>query len=366
MNQYANLQQRIAHSYLDMLPPFAPLANSEVSVHSQEQFYRFLKQVYQALFDTPELLFVSTHEDDAFPNRFNRASYGKPKLYNIMKKSFGEIEGLISWFLALGQNASITDGKMVVSDVVKGKKKYANLSPQLGLNLDGNTLSCAAFDGLFPAWKWMAERGNPTEFGRAMFDPAYPYLQDVYTRLLGDAQSFGRLVAYLEAHGYRRFECERGPYTLDYAKRSIAAEVPLGNPIHGDPNYYGISAEYRYETAVPQFMALRILGMKSLLLKFDQMQPHLQDFVVRYAKKCDHCRYCTQTDKTGKRQELAIPVQYGVEEYMICPLYPGFNFVFETLDDPLSLNLIAFLDFMDKHLSSECCAPKKRRKETVQ
>jgi hypothetical protein len=37
--------------------------------------------------------------------------------------------------------------------------------------------------------------------------------------------------------------------------------------------------------------------------------------------------------------------------YKVCPLYPGFNFCFTGLDIELVMNLIAFLDFMDGHLT---------------
>jgi hypothetical protein len=364
MKSYTNLEQRMAHTYLDMFPPFVPLANGEVSVHSQEQFYRFVSNVYQSIFDTPEILFTTTYEDDAYPNRFNRASYGKPKLYNLMKKLITEIDGLMAWFFTLGQSGALKDGKLVFPEAIKGKKKHIQVLPHLALKLEGDTLSCEAFDGLFPAWKWMAKQGNLTAFGRSLFDPQYPYMQAIYARLLGDAQAFSRLAAYLEVRGYRRVETERGPHTLDYVKRTVEADVSLGNPIAGDPHHYGISAEYTPYTAVPQFLVLRILEMKNLLLKFDQMEPSLKDFVIQYAKKCDHCRYCTQTDKTGKRKELAISVIHN-GEYHICPLYPGFNFCFSTLDETMAQNLMSFLDFMEKHLSGELSVSANWQKEIV-
>jgi len=349
MISYANLEQRMAHTYLDMLPPFVPLMSNDVSVHSQEQFYGFIKNMVQVIFDSPELLVTQLHEDDAYPNRFNRAAYGKPKLYYAMKKTINAIEELIFWLYSIGQSGIVENEKLIISDAVKSKKNHIQALPYLGLTLDSNTLSCAAYDGLFPAWKWMAERKNSTAFGRGMFDPQYPYIQDVYAKLFGDEKGFNHLLEYLAEHGYQRFEIERGPYTLDYVKSVGNGDSPLGSPLHGDHFHYGISAEYKHEAVAPQFMVLRILEMKDLLLKFDQMESHLKDFVIQYAKKCDLCRYCTQTDKTGKRKELAIPVTHGTI-YNICPLYPGFNFCFSTLDEPLSNQLMAFLDFMDEHI----------------
>ncbi|MCJ7737563.1 MAG: hypothetical protein MUQ10_09665 [Anaerolineae bacterium] len=80
------------------------------------------------------------------------------------------------------------------------------------------------------------------------------------------------------------------------------------------------------------------------------MADDLKDFVVGTAKKCDECGYCTQTDKTGKRKRLAIEVSHH-DVSSICPLYPGFSFTFTELGERLTTNLMAFLDFMDRHIS---------------
>jgi hypothetical protein len=83
------------------------------------------------------------------------------------------------------------------------------------------------------------------------------------------------------------------------------------------------------------------------------MSNSLQEFVVQHAKKCDECGYCTQTDKSGKRKPLYVDVFHNGEHRSICPLYPGFNFCFTALDEELAMNLVAFLDFMDKHMTGE-------------
>jgi len=48
---FSTLEQRIAHSYLDMFPPFAPLETAAVAVESQAHFYGFMARVYQTIFD---------------------------------------------------------------------------------------------------------------------------------------------------------------------------------------------------------------------------------------------------------------------------------------------------------------------------
>ncbi len=345
---YPTLEQRMAHAYLDMFPSFVPLKDGPVSIQSQEQFYSFMKGVYQTIYTAPEQFFKNINEDDAFPNRFNRASYGKPKLNGIMKKDLKEIDELLALLFSLGQNSTVEDGKLILSEAAVIKKKHLIVLPKLGLVLDGDTLSCPAFEGLFPAWLWLVTRENAsvTTFSRAMLDPEYPYMQEIYATLFGSEKAFAALVQHLEERGYRRLDIRRGPYTLDYVKRCVEKDVPVGTPMHGDPYHYGVSADYRPDAAIPQYLVLRILEMKDILLNFAVLPENLKEFVIQHAKKCDDCGYCTQTDKTGKRQPLHITVNHN-GEYTICPLYPGFNFCFTELDDALTMNLISFLDLMD-------------------
>jgi hypothetical protein len=354
VTKYTNLEQRMAHTYMDMFPPFIPLPDGEVSTQSQEQFYLFMKNVYQTLFASPELFFKTIHEDDAYPNRFNRASYGKPKLNNYMKRDLKEIDELLSCLFSLGKDGAVADNRLIVSEAVETKKKHRGILPHFGLRLDGNVLSCDGYDGLFDAWRWMATRENAAviSFSRCMFDPECSYIQTAYSTLFGNEKAFGRLVQYLQKSSYTRFDLKRGVYTLDYVKWNTEKDVPLGFPIHGDPHHYGISAEYAPYAVIPQFLVLRILDMKNMLLKFDLMSEDLKGFVIRHVKKCDRCGYCTQTDKSGKRKPLYIQISHN-GDYEICPLYPGFNFAFTKLDEELAMNLTAFLDFMDKHLSGE-------------
>ena len=82
---FENLEQRIAQTYIDLLPPFVPDDNASVSVSEQEKFYDLIKNLYQLAFDDPLLFVASLHEDDAYPS-YIKSSYGKPELQVNMKK----------------------------------------------------------------------------------------------------------------------------------------------------------------------------------------------------------------------------------------------------------------------------------------
>ena len=94
-------------------------------------------------------------------------------------------------------------------------------------------------------------------------------------------------------------------------------------------------------------------GMKLFLEHFDEMPEHVQDFVMSRIKRCDGCRYCVQTDKTGKRPFARIAVQYADKKYNLCPYYPGYSFWWTSIDDTLAGNIIGLLGFMDKFIGNK-------------
>ena len=73
----------------------------------------------------------------------------------------------------------------------------------------------------------------------------------------------------------------------------------------------------------------------------------VQGFVVARTKKCDGCRYCVQTDKTGKRPLANLPVSYNGRELRLCPYFPGYSYCWTALSDGLVDDMITMLGFMD-------------------
>ncbi len=73
------------------------------------------------------------------------------------------------------------------------------------------------------------------------------------------------------------------------------------------------------------------------------MSEKVKRFILDTSKRCDGCRYCVQTDKTGKR-----PLAYvTVENDKLCPLYPGFSYIWRTLDNSVVDDIIEMLKFID-------------------
>ena len=81
-----------------------------------------------------------------------------------------------------------------------------------------------------------------------------------------------------------------------------------------------------------------------LLKNSDKMNEKVKNFIVNTSKKCDNCRYCVQTDKTGKRPLIFA----SVGEYKICPLFCGFSYRWKTLNEETVDNIIEILKFIDE------------------
>lgn len=82
-----------------------------------------------------------------------------------------------------------------------------------------------------------------------------------------------------------------------------------------------------------------------MLKKFDELSENTKKLIIQRTKRCDACRYCVQTDKTGKRPFAAIKVSEGST---MCPYYPGFNFAFEQLTKQDVDWIIDFLTDMER------------------
>ncbi len=102
-----SLEQRMAQGYMDLFPPFVPDERAPVSVAEQEDFYIRMRQLYQLACDEPLLFVPALHEDDAFPNRFNKTPYGKPELSANMKKFTKAVDGLVQNLFSAGQGQTI-------------------------------------------------------------------------------------------------------------------------------------------------------------------------------------------------------------------------------------------------------------------
>jgi hypothetical protein len=194
-----------------------------------------------------------------------------------------------------------------------------------------------------------------SSFSRCFFKRGYPYVADIFAGKFGDERVYRRLESWMLERGYKLHAIEN--ITANISNISLVYANPAwgGNPPRGGYEYKikhtGIAAIYEPERQIPAVFGLCIPnGLKAFLNDFKLMGDGLKAFVVERTKKCDNCRYCVQTDKTGKRPMASIPVSFQRARYDLCPLYPGWSYSWRSLDEALADRLIEFLSFMDSTL----------------
>lgn len=333
---FLSVEQRMAHAYLDTFPAFVPGEGGPPAAE-QRAFFDLMRSLYQLAFDEPLLWVPELHEDDAYPNRFNKSSYGKPELLKHMRKFTKEMDALLQALFDMGR-----------SGAVKLSKRQASILARLGIGAAGP----------FPCgWMWMCTRpgANVTAFARCFFKPDHPYVSDLYARLLGDEPAYRRLENWMLRRGYVRFDSLNAtasvdPVSMTYANPAWSPEAPRGG-FEYKIRHTGISARYDAAACCPPVVGLCIPGgLKPYLDAFDAMEPRVRRFVADRTKRCDGCRYCVQTDKTGARPLAKIRVAHDGAILHLCPYFPGYNYCWTRLDDALADDLIAMLSFMDGRL----------------
>ena len=337
--KFKNLEQRIAQGYIDTFPAFIPDKNAPVSVQEQKQFYDIMKDLRRLAFEEP-LLFVPTlHDDDAFPNRFNKRSYGKPELQKTMQKFTTAVDSLLQNMFLLGQG-----GEIQISH-----RQQTVLS-----KVDVDDVS-----NLPVAWKWMAKRegANFVTFSHCLFDKDYPYASGIYANLFGK-DAFHNLEDWMISQGYKRYDV----YSI--SSRDCRLPLTYANPAWGEGHpdggfeyrikHTGISVRYESSIEKPAVFGLCVPRglMKTLTESFDTMSESLKAFIVKQNTKCRGCRYCLQTDKTGLRPLAYTVIEYGKTKHKLCEYFPGHSYYWTSIDDELADALIEMLSFMDKFAHS--------------
>lgn len=336
--QYDSVEQRMANTYLEALPSFVP-ADDGPPHAEQRAFYELIGGLFLLAADEPALFVKETHPDDAYPNRFNKTSYQKPELIKQMRTFRKEVDLLLSALFSIGRGESVAL-----------RKRQAQILSRLGVSLDSPVL---------PALKWMAMRdgANIDTFSRCLFDPDYPYEEEIYAKLLGDTDAFRRLIGWLSGHGYSRFILSDTPasddkHALTYANLAFHREPPRGGFEYG-VKHTGVSMRHDYYAQNPAVLGLLIPGgMRPHLLRFAEMGETLQSFVMERARRCDGCGYCVQTDKTGKKPRACVPIEHGGATHSLCTYFPGFSYCVTALSGPIVERMISFLAFMDEQIET--------------
>jgi hypothetical protein len=357
MQNFNSMEQRIIGMYIDLFPSFKPDRKSNIIESSQNQFYKFIKLIYNTLYETPLLLFAKINTDDYFTRRFNKHSENKQSAYNIMRNIMKSLQNFCQFLFDVGIKGQIEGELVVIDKSYKIPKSYITVLEQCGIiyskNEYNHIFKHKEYANIFHCWKWFSTKQGITlpHFIGCMFNGDYSYTYEIYSKLSGDEEAFFELEQYFQKNNYIRVDNRDNRITLDYVKNYDKKEneikAAFSNRTHG-----GISAEYDPMMKNPQLYSLRIPFYKTLLQEFEKAGNREKNFIITAGKKCDNCRYCIQTDKTGKRKLSFISI-YHDKEYKMCPYFPSFYYCWEYLNKSIVTNIISFLTFADKILAKK-------------
>jgi hypothetical protein len=348
------------YGHAGTFPPFVPTQSDLASEESQRQFHAFMGDVSGRLFNAPELLGLRLEPDDAYEDF--QLQKVKPKLIGAMHWHGKKIDAFYALLLKLGVVGTVEQSTLrVPKAAVRLSSKDLTTLGRLGLTTEVQQEQVVLWSNEFPAmleaWRMLSaaasarDKGSLLVLSHCMFDPAYSYASDIFRGLVDDRPAFQHLEDFFTRNGYRRIDLSDGQLAVDWVKSYAPKDEPLkwhwAERTHG-----GLSISYDYRNRHPIAFGLRIPRFREVLAHFGEMDAQLQDFVIGQTKHCDDCGYCTQTDKTGTRKSLAVPVVRN-GEYRLCPLFPGFTYRWTSMDEKRARQVIGMLAWIDELFRAE-------------
>lgn len=353
---FGSLAQRILYGYVATFPRFVPVQSESATPGAQQQMHSFMKNVAGKLFENPGLLSLPSFPDDGY--EWWEMQNSKPELNDAMRKISKKVDEFYQLLLQFGEIGVVEGSKLHVSKSdIKAPSKILSAFDDLGLVYENNKQELVLWSEEYPelasGWKLLSATSaknstHPTLlFSRCMYDIAYPHSREIFEVLAENKEAFRLLREFFEANGYTRVDFRDDGITLDWAKCYGKKDEPLkaswGERVHG-----GLSIYYDYKRKDPVLFGMRVPLYKELLSHFDEMDEDLKAFVIARTKKCDGCKYCTQTDKTGTRKRQVASVSSAEGEFDLCVLYPGFRYVWTGIDEKEAAKIIRLLTFIDK------------------
>lgn len=354
--EYANLEQLVIGRYIATMADFRAVGSAEADEVAQRAFYQFITKIYASLHTDPGILFSSFHEADIYHNRYNMSSENKPELYGLIKRIMTAVDGFFEVLRTLPDSSMIDGNLMKIPKEVKLKKSHIKLLEAVGIVVTVTkseySLCLGEYLPMLSAWRWLARRTDISQFlfARCVFTSPEVYAHDIFRVNLGNSAAFDKLIGFLQDNGYECTTMRDGELTLDYAKDYGKKPTPLKTG-WAERDHAGIECKY-YPVIDKAFaITLRIPRNTELLKMLDSMPVNVKEFVLRQNPKCNNCRYCVQTDKTGKRPLACIPAEHDGKKYALCPRFPGFHFTWDYIDDQLVDEMTAYLEFIDSTIS---------------
>lgn len=362
---FDNLAQRSIYYFLATYPSFSSINSGYANTDDQKAAYEFIKGIYEKLYENPALLGFKLVPDDSFGDWVPQKS--KPDLAPAIRSVIKKVEE----FIAVLWGASVygqAEGNLLVvkKHDVEIKPSFLKQLAAFGvissrkeneyvLEFPFNVKGLKLLAGVSVQNAKPPKEGKQKPyllFSRGVFDVTAPWSREVFGNMFVDRNPFDTLIDFLEQNGYKRIDNKEynNQISLDYIKCYGKPEDEL-KWAWAERTHSGVEVVYEEIKKNQPLISMRIPYFREVLINNGKMNQQVKDFVISNTKKCDGCRYCVQTDKTGKR-----PFAYvSIDEYMLCPLFAGFQYRWKSLDDKRVKGIIDMLQFIDEIFADRKC-----------
>lgn len=314
---FENLGRRIIYSFLATYPEFKPVANCNASELSQRQMYDFLYDTINTIYNDLSLINVADEPDGCY--EWWQCNNVKPELILKMQKIEKNLFDFYEYFIKMGLSGEVSDKKLIINKSgMKIAQKTRDKLSLVGLICDESKESYVfthdKYEELFPAWKQHCSALKDGKirtqsmmiFFHGIFGGKQYTASEMFGKIYNQVQ-IAELESYFLEKGYAASNNEMSvTYEKEYPKRQKA--------------YMRIFYDWRkknqmvFDFKVPQF--------STLIKSYEKMDDELKALVFNRTKTCDGCGYCIQTDKSGKRQRLALPLKLNKQTLLKCPIFP--------------------------------------------
>lgn len=347
--EFDSLAKRILYSYISTYPEFIAV-NNTLNLESQQQMYHFMADTLLYLYENPHILGVAEVEDGYYENW--EMNNQKPLLIKAMEKIEYKFADFIEILIKIGKLGEANEDRMVISKVNWSLSKTTLSKLQLlGIEWEqtkeATTLQLKKYPKAFLAWKYYSDNDDleATKISRVITFIHARYGEKKYravhffNTLVDNVDLLQKLECYLEANHFKYENFDLNNKTrYAYVKwiKEYSNKETASVRVYFD---WRKKNQMKFEFRLPQF--------RILLNSFDSMEVDLKQLVFPRLKTCDHCGYCTQTDKTGKRPILALELRNENVTLNKCPLYP--NFTWNNIEEKEFASMIKLFEFSERY-----------------
>lgn len=356
---FPSLGKRVLYSYIATYPKYQEV--TALPGESQKQMYDFMKQVLATLYEHPELVTPVEEPDDCYHGW--ALANTKPELNLAMEKIENKFATLIESLIKVGKAGEVSEtagiqsmiipkGNMTVSKVLREKLEAFGLNVEQ--KKDGTVLTSTKYPKLFTAWSMY---GKQDDEGAQKITRTISFIHQRYFGRVYRATDFFELFlkdserGVTAATNLEKFFEEKG-FTLSNFDINNKTRFAYVKWLKEYPNkeIASMRAYFNWKKEQQLIFEFKIPGFRLLLNQYDDMDEEMQRFIFHHLKTCDGCGYCTQTDKSGKRERLAASRTCDGQTMMKCPLYPWFTWTdLADLDMKLLLRLFELAEeYMQK------------------